>query len=81
MKPENMIGKLVKITNKDSDYLGYWGFVRFYDGRWFHVNGGSISNEFGKVTPVFERDEFIVPRNIDMFVKAGVVTEDGRELK
>lgn len=58
MKPENMIGKRVKITNKESQYIGHWGFVEIWDGRWFHIGGGSISGGNVNITPVFERDEF-----------------------
>lgn len=81
MKPNNLIGRLVKITNKDSLYIGHWGFVRDYDGRWFHVGGGSISSEHGEITPVFDRDEFKIPRNIDVYIRMGAVTEEGKEIK
>ncbi|QSF43485.1 hypothetical protein [Paenibacillus tianjinensis] len=58
MKPEKMIGKKVSIVNKESSYVGHWGFIKIWDGRWFHIGGGSISSEHGEITPVFERDEF-----------------------
>ncbi|WP_405169340.1 hypothetical protein [Paenibacillus sp. FSL H3-0286] len=58
MKPEKLIGKKVTITNKESQYIGHWGFIKEWDGNQYHINGGSISSEFGEVTPVFDRDEF-----------------------
>jgi hypothetical protein len=55
-----MIGKKVSIINKESQYIGHWGFIKQWDGRWFHIGGGSISGKYGEITPVFERDEFKV---------------------
>lgn len=42
--PEKLIGKLVKITDKESNYYGHWGFIRDWDGDVFHVSGGSQKN-------------------------------------
>jgi hypothetical protein len=87
MKPENMIGKLVEIIHEDSGYKGHWGFIRDWDGHAFHIGGGSISSEYGEITPIFNREDFKVPRNIDSYIRAGYlrigvnVTEDGREIR
>lgn len=87
MKPENMIGKLVEITDKDNMYCGHWGFIRDWDGEAFHISGGSISSDFGEITPIFSREEFKIPRSIEGYIKAGWlkvgvnVTADGREIR
>lgn len=62
MKPENMTGKRVDITDKYSDYYGHWGYIEHWDGDAFHVNGGSISLSFGGITPIFERNQFKIRR-------------------
>lgn len=73
MKPENMIGKLVEITNTKSGYYKHWGFIREWDGSSYHVNGGSISSDFGEITPVFDRDEFKLPRSVNTYIRSGLV--------
>lgn len=57
-----MIGKRIEITDKESVYYGHWGFIKFWDGEVFHVSGGSTSTSFGELTPIFDRDQFIVRR-------------------
>ncbi|MET3209770.1 UNVERIFIED_CONTAM: hypothetical protein ABIC26_002717 [Paenibacillus sp. PvR008] len=64
MKPENMIGKKVRIVNEESEYYRHWGFIEKWDGRWFHIGGGSISGGMENFTPVFDRDEFGMVRII-----------------
>ncbi|MNK43706.1 hypothetical protein D3C87_624210 [compost metagenome] len=87
MKPENLIGKLVEITYKESDYKGHWGFIRDWDGEVFHISGGSISSDFGEITPIFNREDFRIPRSIQGYISAGYlkigvnIGEDGREIR
>jgi hypothetical protein len=87
LKPEKLIGKLAEITYKESVYKGHWGFIRDWDGEAFHISGGSISSDLGEITPIFNREDFKVPRNIQGYIRAGYlkvgvnVTEDGREIR
>ncbi|WP_062408538.1 hypothetical protein [Paenibacillus naphthalenovorans] len=84
MKPESMIGKLVEITDEDSGWAGNWGFIRAWDGQVFHVSGGSIPES---QHPIFDRDQFKVPRKLDAYFKKGWlkldvnITSDGREIR
>jgi len=32
MKHENLLDKKVEITDKKSQYCGYWGYIKFWDG-------------------------------------------------
>jgi hypothetical protein len=81
VKPENMIGVRVDIVDKQSPYYGHWGYIKLWDGNHYHVSGGSFSSELGEITPVFDRDEFKVPRNIDVYKRMGAVTKEGEEIK
>lgn len=72
LKPEKLIGKLVEIIDEESGYDGHWGFIKDWDGEHFHVSGGSIALEHGGITPIFDRDQFKVPRNLEAFRKMGV---------
>jgi hypothetical protein len=79
MKPENMIGKLVVITDESSPWIDNWGFIRHWDGEVFHVSGGSIPHD---CYPIFDRDQLRLPRKFDVFIKAGAkVDEKGREIR
>jgi len=74
------IRKLVKIVDKESSYYGHWGFIRYWDGELYHVSGGSISSSFGEVTPIFSRDQFKFPRNLELYKKLGAnIDNKGRE--
>ncbi|MWV44927.1 hypothetical protein GRF59_14995 [Paenibacillus sp. HJL G12] len=77
MKPENSIGKLIEIIDKESPYYGFWGFVRQWNGEVFHVSGGSIPEE---QMPIFDRNQFKIPRNLEVYIRAGAkIDKDGRE--
>jgi hypothetical protein len=80
--PEKLIGKLVSITDKESNWYNHWGFIRDWDGDVFHVSGGSIAySDFGTI-PIFDRDQLTLPRKLDAFIKAGAkVDKDGREIR
>lgn len=59
----NLTGKRVDIIDKESQYYGYWGYIRYFDGDVYHVDGGSISETFGSgLTPIFDRDQFKIRR-------------------
>lgn len=78
MKPENMIGLLVYITDKESVWYKFWGFIRYWDGEVFHVSGGSFLEES---CPIFDREQFKVPRKLAVYIKAGArVDKNGREI-
>ena len=34
---QNLIGKLVKIKSRDSDYDGEWGVIKYFDGDDYHI--------------------------------------------
>ena len=53
-----LIGKRVIITDKESVYFGEWGIIDDFDGDYYTVR---IANDF-KSLPVFQRNEFRVPR-------------------
>jgi hypothetical protein len=58
MKGSKLIGKKVFITDPDSIYFGEWGIIADFDGEVYYVNiaGGKDSQ------PIFNRDQFRVPR-------------------
>lgn len=51
---ENLIGQTVDIKRNHPYYAGHWGKIVAFDGRYFHISGGSI----GASAPAFSRDEF-----------------------
>lgn len=54
-----LIGKKVYITDTESIYFGEWGTVVDFDGEVYYV---AIAD--GKTSlPIFDRDQFRVPRN------------------
>lgn len=62
MRPEKLIGKKVEIIDKESIYLGHWGYIKMFDGDVYHIEGGSISLINSGLCPVFDRDQFRVKR-------------------
>jgi hypothetical protein len=62
VRPENLIGKRVEITDKESVYFGHWGYIKMWDGDVFHVEGGSISLSGSGNCPIFDRNQFKVRR-------------------
>ena len=54
-----LIGKKVYITDPESIYFGEWGIIDYYDGE---VYGIRIADGKGS-SPIFDRDQFRVPRN------------------
>lgn len=53
-----LIGKRAIITDKESIYHGEWGIIDHFDGECYHIkiaNGSSM-------VPMFDRDQFRVPR-------------------
>ncbi|ATF13647.1 hypothetical protein A616_17165 [Brevibacillus brevis X23] len=82
MNPEKMIGKLIVIKDKESHYHGHWGYIQLWDGDVYHISGGSISSSFGEVTPIFSRDQFKIPTNLELYRKLGAkIDSKGREMK
>lgn len=59
MKSSNLIGKRVYITDRESIYFDEWGIVKHFDGELYFV---AIANDKHN-TPVFDRNQFRVPRN------------------
>lgn len=55
-----LIGKLVFITDKASDYFGAWGIVKGFDGESYLVAIGDSRADYN--WPVFGREQFRVPR-------------------
>lgn len=53
-----LVGKRVIITDKESIYFGEWGIIDYFDGECYGVR---IANGSDSV-PVFDRDQFKVPR-------------------
>ncbi len=53
-----LIGKVAYITDKDSIYCGEWGTIADFDGDVYYIK---IANG-GESIPVFDRDQFKVPR-------------------
>lgn len=54
-----LIGKIAFITDPESIYNGEWGRIADFDGEVYYI---AIAN--GKDgNPVFDRDQFRVPRN------------------
>ena len=53
-----LIGKKAYITDRNSIYFGEWGIIDYFDGE---VYGIRIANGRDSV-PVFDRDQFRVPR-------------------
>jgi len=81
MKPEKLVGKLVRIIDKDSDYYNHWGYIRHWDGDVYHVSGGSIASSYGEVTPIFSREQFRIPRDYERYIKLGAkFGQSGREI-
>lgn len=82
MKPEDLIGRLVYITDRQSIWHKHWGYIRYWDGDVFHVSGGSISDSQNRTMPIFDRDQFTTPRKLKAFIGAGAkVDSRGYELK
>lgn len=54
-----LIGKRAYITDRESIYFDEWGIIDYFDGECYHIK---IANGGGSV-PVFDRDQFKVPRN------------------
>lgn len=54
-----LIGKIAYITDKDSWYFGEWGTIDGFDGDVYYIK---IANG-GDSVPVFERNQFKVPRS------------------
>lgn len=55
-----LIGKKVYITDKESIFFDEWGIVDYFDGEYYGVR---IANGSDSV-PVFDRDQFKVPRKV-----------------
>lgn len=53
-----LIGKRVYITDPESIYFGEWGIVVDYDGEVYYIAIAGGMNSL----PVFDRDQFKVPR-------------------
>lgn len=53
-----LIGRRVYITDPESIYFGEWGIVDYFDGD---VYGVRIADGRDSI-PVFDRDQFRVPR-------------------
>lgn len=76
-QPEKLIGKLVSISDRESNYYRHWGFIVDWDGEVFHVTGGSIALDSNpNITPIFDRDQFTIPRNLDVYRKMGVKLDE-----
>lgn len=59
----DLTDKLVDIVDKESIYYKHWGYIKFFDGDVYHIDGGSISESVGgSLTPIFDRDQFRVRR-------------------
>lgn len=54
-----LIGKKAYITDPESIYFGEWGIIDYFDGE---VYGIRIADGRDSI-PVFDRDQFRVPRN------------------
>lgn len=52
---QNLIGKIVKIKSRDSEYCGEWGVVKYFDGDDYHI---ALWN--GEPYLIFSRSEFTV---------------------
>ena len=59
MAESKLIGKVAVIIDRESVYHGEWGIISHYDGELYHVK---IANG-GDSVPVFDRDQFRVPRS------------------
>ncbi|HBY21381.1 MAG TPA: hypothetical protein DEG71_10330 [Clostridiales bacterium] len=57
-----LVGRKVYITDKESIYYNHWGIIINFDGDYYHISGGSISDSSNNLTPVFDRKQFIVKR-------------------
>lgn len=53
----DLTGRMVTITSKDSIYYGEWGIVKGYDGEYYYI---AMWN--GETEMIFSRDEFRVRR-------------------
>lgn len=53
---QNLIGKLVKIKSRDSDYDGEWGVIKYFDGDDYHIAPWNDS----RMAMIFSRNEFVV---------------------
>ena len=67
---KNLIGRLVEITDKESNYYKHWGYVINYDGEYYHVSGGSISDGNFNLVPIFDRNQFKCPKQYKSYLGA-----------
>jgi hypothetical protein len=64
MKPEkktnNLIGKKIIITDKESIYYNEWAIIKYFDEQQYHV---AIANGTDSM-PIFDRDQFKIMKEV-----------------
>lgn len=74
-----LLHQLVIIDDQKSDWYGYWGFVRKWDGKAYHVSGGSFPE--GESYRFSGAQFKMPPADYEMYRKMGAkVTRFGREI-